>query len=476
VNIWRVDRLFFDMADQLGPFWVVVALAVLAYVAFGKLVRSLMTTIFVLVCTQVWWMPLHTFAHDVRFLLLIVLAVRGIVFVAKRPAPPGENRTARRVVAALGVLALASTIWSDVPTYTLAMSVSFCLGLFVIFGVLWRIADDPVVIPSIAHGAIVFSVIVFAVGPALAFVWTDVSGEYVWAERLHLRLGERYNGVFYNPNAAGLLGAMMLPVIVASPREFLGRISWLRVPVFAVTFATIFLSGSRSALIGSAMAVVILAMYRYGAGAFFTVGLGALAVSALAIYAPMDDADLDASAVGHIARTKHLSTLSGRLELWQAGWDKAQDHLILGAGWGMNRDIGGGVDLDAAVDTGQVAGAKNLHNAHLQLLIDVGFVGVALFWAFCWMVLRAGWRILVAPRSIYNGLALVLFTSALALIADTWVHGAIWSMGSPTTLAFWAVCALSLREGERAHAESRDARLPPWLRGSPPPYAVPATA
>src|SRR5262249_6647925 len=159
---------------------------------------------------------------------------------------------------------------------------------------------------------------------------------------------------------------------------------------------------------GAAMAVIILSMYRYGAGAFFTVALGAIAVAAFAMYAPLDDVDIDASPIGHIARTKHLSTLSGRLELWEQGWADAQGHLLFGQGWGHSRDISGEVDLDHAELTGHVAGATNLHNAHLQLLIDVGFVGVALFWAFCALVLRAGWVVLRAPRSPENGLALVL--------------------------------------------------------------------
>jgi O-antigen ligase len=477
VNIWRIDLILSGIYDGLGVFWLLVALAVIAHVIMGRLVRSLMTTIFVLVCTQVWWRPFHILAHDLRFVLLIVLAIRGAIFVARAPTPPGEGRGPRRVAVALGVLALASTMWSKEPAYTAAIAISFCLGLFVIFGLLWRIADDDAVIPSIAQGALAFAAVTFSAG-FLAAAVAYATDSYEFQRVINLELGGRYSGVFYNPNAAGLIGAMVLPVIVAAPRQFLGRIAWMRAPVFVVTFATIFLSGSRSSLIGSAMAVVVLAMYRYGAGVFFTVGLGAIAVWALAVYSPLDDAEIDASAVGHISRTKHLSTLSGRVELWEVGWEAAQGHLVIGQGWGMSRDIGGGVDLEQAVENGAVAGATNLHNAHLQLLIDVGFVGVALFWIFCAMVMQAGWRILVAPRSLQNGLALVIFTSAMALIADTWVHGAIWSMGSPTTLAFWAVCALSLREGRRAHDETLAARAArPWPVAAPPdPAPAPAAA
>jgi O-antigen ligase len=414
---------------------------------------------------------LATFANEVRWLLLIILVLRGVFFVVRGAnAGPDPTRAPRRIMIGMGLLALASTGWSGNPAFTLNLAISFCLGLFVTFGLVWRLADDASVIESIARGAVLFAGLVFDGGFVVAWVAYITQSWDVFAAT-KLEWGGRYSGVFINPNAAGMIGAMLLPIIVAAPREFLGGVAWMRVPVFLVTFATIFLSGSRSALIGSAMAILILAVYRFGGGALITIALGGVAVWALAVYAPMDD--IDASAVGHIARTKHLSTLSGRMELWEQGWDAAQDRLALGHGWGESRALGNNVNLERAIEMGQVVGATNLHNAHLQLLIDLGFAGVSLFWIFILHVLRSGLQILLVPRSPRNGLALVIFTSALALIADTWVHGAIWSMGSPTTLAFWAVCVLSLREGARARRDAAlDARGVPALAGEPFPASA----
>lgn len=449
--IWRVDLVLTSILERLGPVWLVAALGVLLFVTFGPLVRAMLVTIFVLVCTQVWWRPLYIFSHELRWLPLIILVFRGVFFVARGSGSgPDPTRMPRRIMVGMGALALASTMWSDNQAFTFNLAISFCLGLFVTFGLVWRLADDADVISNIARGAVAFAGLVFAAGFLVAWIAYTTDNRDFFAAT-NLEWGGRYSGVFINPNAAGMIGAMLLPIIVAAPREFLGGIVWLRVPVFLVTFATIFLSGSRSALIGSSMAILILAVYRYGGGALITIALGGVAVWALAVYAPMDD--IDESAVGHIARTKHLSTLSGRMELWEQGWDAAQDRLAFGHGWGESRALGN-VDLERAIETGQVVGATNLHNAHLQLLIDLGFVGVGLFWIFLLYVLRAGFHILMVPRSPRNGLALVIFTSALALIADTWVHGAIWSMGSPTTLAFWAVCVLSLREGARARRDA----------------------
>jgi O-antigen ligase len=481
VSIWtflplpRLDLVFQDLLDQLGLLGVVLALLVIGYVALGPLVRALLLTVFTLVCTQTWVgeYSIRFFAYQLRWTLVLVLFARGLLFVVRRRSPPGESQTARRLVLALGALAVASTLWSESTSFTLKMSALFCVGLFVTFGLLWRLADDPDVMRPVSRGAMVFAIVTMGGGFAIAAgAW--VSGDWTTVRLTRLESGERYQGIFVNPNAAGVFGAMLLPIIVAAPREMLGRLARVRLPVCAIIAATIFLSGSRSALIGASMAVAILSMYRYGVTAFFTVALGAIALAALAMFAPLDD--IDASPVGHIARTKHLSTLSGRLELWEQGWDAAQGHLVLGQGWGHSRDISGEVDLERAEATGHVAGATNLHNAHLQLLIDVGFVGVGLFWAFCLVVLRAGWVVLRAPRSPENGLALVLFTSALALMADTWVHGAIWSIGNPTTLAFWGLCVMTLKQAGRIRADARASEERAALPAVPAPEPVPLTA
>lgn len=481
-----LDRVVSEILERMGPLGIVMAILVIAYVALSPVVRAILLTMFVLVCTQIWFgdrdvcshlwcggLDLSFFAKRVRWALVFVLFIRGLLYVLRHRSPPGESRTARRLVLALAALALASTLWSDSPSFTLALAGSFCMGMFVTFGLLWRLADDPDVMRPVSRGAMWFAIL--TMGGSLVLVaaaW--LTDDWRTLSLAGMDEGARYRGIFVNPNAVGVLGAMLLPIIMAAPREMLGGLANVRITVCAITALTIFLSGSRSALIGASMAVVILLLYRYRAGGFFTVALGAIAVSALALYAPLDD--IDASPVGHIARTKHLSTLSGRLELWQQGWDSAQGHLVFGQGWGHSRDISGDVDLDAAETTGHVAGATNLHNAHLQLLIDVGFVGVGIFWAFCLVVLRAGWVVLRAPRSPENGLALVLFTSALALMADTWVHGAIQFIGNPMTLAFWGLCAMTLKHAGRLEAEARAREAASALPTGPVPDTAPLPA
>jgi len=457
MNLFRLDNILYDILSRLGAGWLVVAVLVVAYVAFGRLMRSTLLTILVLVCTQLWFSPLYLFSRQLRWPLLVILCVRSALYMRKSASPPGESHAARNLAVLLGVMSVASTLWSEVPQYSLEIAASFCMGLFVSFGLLWRLADGPNVMEGFARGAMFMAFALFGMGFLVAGASYFLGAwEYFDATRLDFGDGMsgRYRGLFYNPNAAGLIGTMLLPIIVAAPREAFGRAAWLRAPTCVLTFTTIFLSGSRSALIGAVFALALVAMYRFGAGAIVTFAMGAVALAVLAVYSPVED--IDATAVGHIARTKHLSTLSGRLELWEEGWQDARGHMFVGQGWGHSRALGD-VDTEAALATGSVQGASNLHNAHLQLLLDVGVVGICLFWAFCLAILQAGWWLLTAPRSSGNAVGVVIFASVLAMLADTWVHGSIWSMGSPTALAFWGLCVLTLKQGDRARRRAGDA-------------------
>ena len=409
---------------------------------------------------------------QIRWWLLAVVCARGVFFMLSAPRPAGERRGPQRLLTALTVMALASALWSDAPRFSFALAASFAVGMVLTFGILWRLLDQEDVTETFARAVTVLALIVFGSGflvAGLSFlfkIWPFFNATGI--------ASDRYSGIFRNPNMAGILGAMLLPIVLATPARYLGRAARIRPLTVALIAATIFMSGSRSAFLGAVFAVVVLALYRFGAGGFVTMSLGMAAVVVLATVAPVEN--IDESVVGHITRTDKLWSLSGRIELWEEGWEAAQGHLFIGNGWGMNRSIDSSVDLDRALERGGVQYGTNLHNAHLQLLVDLGFVGVGLFWAFCGIVLRGGWGLMTGKRTPRTALTLVLFASVVAMLADTWVHGWIFSTGSPATLVFWGFCAMILKEvdrarrtGEAAPAFAAEPLLaqPPW----PPPGA-----
>jgi hypothetical protein len=126
-----------------------------------------------------------------------------------------------------------------------------------------------------------------------------------------------------------------------------------------------------------------------------------------------------------------------------------------------------------ALEAGSVQLASNLHNAHIQLLVDLGFAGVLLFWTFCGLVLHAGWRLLSGPRTPRTALTVVIFASVVAMMADTVVHGWVFSTGSPSTLVFWGFCAMVIKEVQRTDFE--ESLPPPAFAAQTPPGLYEAT-
>jgi O-antigen ligase len=450
---FRADQVILDMYVRLGPVWVLVALAIFAFACVAPLLRSVVAAVFLLVGTQVWFAPIHVISRSLRWYVLGVLAVRGAIYMVQAARPAGERATARNLVIALSLLALASTLWAEDGQFAFSLAGSYALGMVLTFGVLWRLLDQQDVMSVFARAVTIFSFVIFLTGFVVAgLAEVTNSARFLGATGFDTtRIGVRYSGVFYNPNMAGILGATVLPIVLATPRDYMrgvANIRWITVVLIALT---IFMSGSRSAILGSVFAGVVLLLYRYGAGAFLTMIVGGVGVAALILYAPVEE--LDETSVGHITRLDRLSTLSGRLELWETGWAAAQDSLIFGRGWGENRVLEGSLySKQDALEQGGVRLGTNLHNAHLQLLVDLGLVGLALFWGFCICVLSAGWRLLRGRRTARSSLTVVVFASVVAMMADTVVHGWVFSTGSPSTLVFWGFCAMVLKEDDRTRA------------------------
>ena len=469
---WRLDETLLRVFDRLGPGWFVLALAVLGYVVARPIIRAMILGVFLLVSTQSWYGPIYVLSRELRWWVLGIVCIRGVLHVMRIPTRPGEGRMAHRMLFLLGGMALASCFWATSLRYSLEIAGSFVVGLVHSFWVLWRLIYEHDVVAAFARGVTWFALLVFGTG----FGVTILSATFGWWDYYEATgWGGRYSGVFYNANMAGLLGAIVLPIVVAAPREYVGRIASFRLLVIALVAATVFFSGSRSAVIGAVFGTIVVWVYRYGTGGFMMLLLGGTTAAALLVFAPPED--LDESAVGHITRTKRIDTLSGRIELWEKGWAASQDSLVYGHGWAESRLLDGG-DAELALERGGVVFGSNLHNAHLQLLVDLGFLGVAFFWGFCGVVLVGGMRLVRAPPTARNTLAIVVFASVVAMMADTFVHGSVFSTGSPNTLVFWGFCAIALKEAERVRLERLGLLMPiEWTMPEfvPVPGSLPAS-
>ncbi len=477
MNHFRLDRILVDIFVRSGPVWMVAAILILLSLVLLRVHRAMGVGIGFLLFLQVWIKPLYFMCSRMRWVVIAILAVRGLFLVFSTSAPASETRSSHVVLGMLAMWAVLSTLWSDVPVFTLLVAGTFVAGLVVSFLLTWRMADSIDVIGFLCRWAVLVCVGFYGASFVTAG-WAYATDE-MWILWRTGATTNRFSGVFGNPNASGVLGALLFPFVFAAPREVLGKLNKLRPLAVVLIVSAVLLSGSRSAFIGLLMAVAVVLLYRFRAGVVLFASTVLMMTLALGILTPLEDVEtLDFGAMERIVRVGTLKDLGDRVQLWERGLEAGRESPWIGLGWSRSRILDNR-SVAGALAAGRVHSGTNLHSAHLQIWVDLGFVGLALFWMFGLQVAAAAFRIMFAPASRQGALVMVLVASLVVMWGDSFVHGWIFSFGSPGALVFWMSCALVIKESDRlrraaaaAAATQASASLPPPTRPAALPRPV----
>ena len=319
---------------------------------------------------------------------------------------------------AIALLVIASTAWSQFPLLTLRRSLPFALAA--LFGLYFAIRFPirrQLAILSMAMLALALATIVFVLCfPSLGH---DASAGH------HLD----WQGVFTQKNACGRIMVLATAAVLADWRFTAAKLFSLLLFLFLIV-----MSGSRGAW---AIELVILTLFAWLAIAKRTDGRSRLVLAAITS---------GASVVLVIVAWVHLPlllslagrdlTLSGRTEIWKQVWRFILERPALGWGYAAFwRGIEGqSFEVVAAVRFI----VFHAHNGFLEIWLELGLVGLALFalsylraWRKLWPTLRSGdisratWMVCVLvlialydldenTLLIYNGLFWVLYVATLA--------------------------------------------------------------
>ncbi|MGD0366091.1 MAG: O-antigen ligase [Acidobacteriaceae bacterium] len=323
----------------------------------------------------------------------------------------------------LAVLAVASTAWSLDPLLTLRRSLPFALaGLFGLWFSARFTRSRQLAILRLAMIALALATIAIVVrAPSIGL---DHSPGHA----------ADWQGVFTQKNACGRIMVLATAVIL-----FGERITASRLTAFALFLFVLIMSGSRAAwMIEGALVFLwlVLSIARRAAPRFRLV---------MAVTAPFACVALGTAMVLGFHRLALLlsrdPTLSGRTAIWaQVGHFIVQHPLL---GYGYDAFWRGATGPSLQIDTAVHFFVVHAHNGFLEIALELGAPGLALFvlsWLRAWRRLWPLWRrgeidriawplaivVLIALYDLdentlllYNGLFWILYVAALASIENT---------------------------------------------------------
>jgi O-antigen ligase len=106
---------------------------------------------------------------------------------------------------------------------------------------------------------------------------------------------------------------------------------------------------------------------------------------------------------------------AGRTAIWTVGWQLAQESPLIGHGLGSFTVLFGlgpaAMSNLESIDTYYITDGRGAHNIYLELVTEVGLVGLGLFLAWMWVLLRVSLR-----QSVHPDLILILKACLLAYL------------------------------------------------------------
>jgi O-antigen ligase/ABC-type amino acid transport substrate-binding protein len=334
----------------------------------------------------------------------------------------------------LPALGLVSALWSVEPRLTIARVISFGLLLVIGAGIATRASRDRDVIAVVGDWLSLL---------AVAVLITSLLATLTSYGIAHGEL----RGIFENANGLGLYLGLNYPFVAASlERRGHARASLVALLAFGVIDV---LSASRSGIVALLIGIVVYELARGRRGRVLPgVGVAVLAALALLLAKPVLDGSGTATpgasspivsisapnAVGGAPGTTQTfaSRLTGaRSEAWSATLGLVADRPLLGFGFGTGDRI-----FARYPDRAQFVffEGANPNNGYLQLLLELGILGLIALAIPLGIAVRGAVRIAREGRSPMEGAFAAMFVASLGVAV---VESVFESAGAPWAHLIW---------------------------------------
>lgn len=386
-----------------------------------------------------FWPDAFPLLDIARWLPSLILALMALLcFAFSRHCVRGLKRFDALFIAFVA-LAYLSAVYSIEPTTTFARTSSLLIFYAAIFGAAWALSDkrgeEVVVRNLLTCGFVVFGL------SLVALLYPS------WSFPYYLR----FQGVMGNPNALGLLVALVLPLAFWAAIERRQRRYWL---LIAVMLLDLILSQSRLELlttsVGTAYYLFNAVLNRRHAVVIAIGGLVILNIIltqfsfVLLTGSPRTPGDYSVNS--WVAqwqdnpRNIEWASGSGRFVAWQYGVQYLAERPLTGFGFGTEDQI----YVYHGVRPGSTPfSGLYFHNSYLGLALQVGILGALIFFAPLLKLAVAELRHNGAYSE--NPLRFALRGVLLAGLASALFESWLYSMGNAFAFPFWTCVMLLAR-------------------------------
>jgi O-antigen ligase len=298
-------------------------------------------------------------------------------------------------------LAAISCAWSDSPFYSAVWAGKLVLTVLAL-GMLAE-AVAPTHEELLPLLKIVWATFLIATILPFILAFLDPTATTFWADAG----GSRYGSISTSESGAIAL-VLSLTVADATGRRSLAFAA-------AVCFLLMLVGIGKTAILAGVVSVLIYTVLARGTRAIVPICIYSISAVAIGAFALAANPDL----VAHLMRYYDLnsvSTLTGRVPLWEQGIDSIREQPVLGHGYLSSRF------LFTSVSAWRTALPTSLHNAALEVLYNNGVVGLLLMVGLNVSAVRRLWRGLrlrVAQDSTYR----IAHATAASLYVGALING-----------------------------------------------------
>ncbi len=350
-----------------------------------------------------------------RWAVLLVSFVAVVVFGRKRSKPGSAYLTDGVIIGFLGLF-LISAAWSINPSYTVLRALSLVLLYVCAFWLLWRYADEYSEDTLIRYllNTVAFILAVNLLGGAILF-----------PDELFTR---RFQGLFSNPNAIGLITSVTLPLAIARWLHTHKKLDLLVTGILALNLMG---SGSRAALLGVAIAMAPILISLMVKRPQWAVLFSVMAIIIVGLF--VNTAYFDE----YVLREDTLETASNRTFIWEIAEDYIDRRPDLGHGFASDRFIHDYYHVDL-----RKLGLRGygVMSSYYGLAVQMGLPITVIFFSLLW-----GSILLNIVRYWKDYVLVSLFATLISGLIVSVFENTLYSAGNMFSFLFWVWLMLALR-------------------------------